>query len=210
MDVGSGYGAYDGPLRQMNHDIVGIDIEGTCARDCRTNLPEAEFCQARTEHLPFGAQSFDAALMIEVLEHVETPREALAEILRVLKGDGTLILTVPNRGFPFLTHGFRIGEHRYCNLFGIPLPGGTYLPGILLKHIWLARAYAAGEIRDALEDAGFVVDRIVFLMPAFEGGISNRLPPALVRMLRRFIDIFDFKESSWFGLSIAIQAHKRS
>lgn len=45
--------------------------------------------------LPFPAQQFDSVVCLEVLEYVWTAEEALAEISRVLKPNGTLILSTP-------------------------------------------------------------------------------------------------------------------
>jgi SAM-dependent methyltransferase len=45
--------------------------------------------------LPIGDRVLDAVLCTQVLEHVPNPREALAEISRVLKPGGKLFLTAP-------------------------------------------------------------------------------------------------------------------
>jgi SAM-dependent methyltransferase len=45
--------------------------------------------------MPFGDASFDCALCVEVLEHAEDPQLLLAEIGRVLKPQGRLLLSVP-------------------------------------------------------------------------------------------------------------------
>jgi SAM-dependent methyltransferase len=49
-----------------------------------------------SDGLPFPDASFDHVFCIEVLEHVPNPYGALAEIRRVLTGDGVLVLSVPN------------------------------------------------------------------------------------------------------------------
>jgi ubiquinone/menaquinone biosynthesis C-methylase UbiE len=45
--------------------------------------------------LPFADASFDTVLSTEVLEHVLTPREVLAEMARVLKPEDRLLISVP-------------------------------------------------------------------------------------------------------------------
>jgi len=45
--------------------------------------------------IPVAGGSYDAVMCIEVLEHIPHPKEALAELYRVLKPKGKLILTVP-------------------------------------------------------------------------------------------------------------------
>ncbi len=49
-----------------------------------------------SEGIPFPDASFDHVFCIEVLEHVPNPFGAIAEIRRVLKNDGVLVLSVPN------------------------------------------------------------------------------------------------------------------
>lgn len=45
--------------------------------------------------LPFCDHAFDAVAMLEVLEHLQRPSQALSEISRVLKPGGQLLLTIP-------------------------------------------------------------------------------------------------------------------
>jgi len=47
--------------------------------------------------LPLPDQSIDRILMIHTLEHAEQPRQLLREVWRVLKGQGHLLVIVPNR-----------------------------------------------------------------------------------------------------------------
>jgi len=47
------------------------------------------------ENLPFRDGTFDSALCVEVLEHVPDPSRVVAEIRRVLKIGGALLVTVP-------------------------------------------------------------------------------------------------------------------
>jgi len=61
--------------------------------------------RAAGEHLPFADGTFDLILSHEVLEHVADDRKAVAEVTRVLRPGGRAVLFVPNRGYPFETHG---------------------------------------------------------------------------------------------------------
>ena len=45
--------------------------------------------------MPFKSASFDTVVALEVLEHVRNPDACLAEIDRVLRPDGRVLLTVP-------------------------------------------------------------------------------------------------------------------
>lgn len=48
-----------------------------------------------TKKIDFETASFDYITMLAVVEHLDYPREALAECARILKSDGKLIMTTP-------------------------------------------------------------------------------------------------------------------
>ncbi len=52
-------------------------------------------CHQDIEAMDFGAETFDAVICLEVLEHVKNPVRAVAEVRRVLKPNGVLLLTTP-------------------------------------------------------------------------------------------------------------------
>lgn len=79
---------------------------------------------AAGENLPYRSETFDLVLSHEVLEHVSDDRQAVSEMVRSLKPGGRLVLFVPNRGYPFETHGiYWRGRYHFGN---IPLV--NYLP----------------------------------------------------------------------------------
>lgn len=57
---------------------------------------------ADAHFLPFGEQSFDCIMAIEVFEHLEFPETFVAESYRVLKSGGSFFVSVP---FMFHEHG---------------------------------------------------------------------------------------------------------
>jgi SAM-dependent methyltransferase len=61
--------------------------------------------------IPFPDASFDNALCAEVLEHVEDPAGLIAEMLRVLRPGGTLLVTVP---FSARVHHASYDFHRFA------------------------------------------------------------------------------------------------
>ena len=88
LDVGCGRKPYRSFASATRY--VGVDIDTPTTRA----LGVADvFYDGR--HLPFPDDSFDAVLCSQVFEHVFTPREFLAEILRVLRPGGRLVMTVP-------------------------------------------------------------------------------------------------------------------
>lgn len=110
LDVGCGRGEIVLHSALAGAEAVGIDHSKEAinlAKKAITRQPSE--IQARIQlfqgdvcHLPFSSQSFDRVFFLDVIEHL-TPQQAdlsLAEIYRVLKKDGRLVLhTTPNRFF---------------------------------------------------------------------------------------------------------------
>lgn len=83
LDIGCGKRPYRRFLAAKEY--VGVDSDPNVGPDAVADVPG----------LPFENESFDAVLCTEVLEHTPEPKEALADINRVLKPGGLLYLTVP-------------------------------------------------------------------------------------------------------------------
>lgn len=108
LDVGCGRRPFASLLEAHSDLSVGIEVdverygrrsnsaEGmiACSGTEQTgNLPDA---WASGLQLPFRDACFDTAVSFQVLEHVPQPARMLAEITRVLKPGGVLILTAPH------------------------------------------------------------------------------------------------------------------
>lgn len=92
LDVGCGLGPYARGLMAAGHAWMGAEIDpADCAGLARLGLPHRQV-DGRT--LPFADGSFEAAICIEVLEHIDEPRAFLREVSRV--APGRLIVSVPN------------------------------------------------------------------------------------------------------------------
>jgi len=75
-----------------NLKITGLDYYRKAIEFARRTKPQIKFVIADVHKLPFPNRSFDIVSAIETLEHVQNPHEALAEIKRVLKPGGFLII----------------------------------------------------------------------------------------------------------------------
>ncbi|TSA43999.1 class I SAM-dependent methyltransferase, partial [bacterium] len=78
-------------LATLNAEIIGIDPLNRAAP-----FKEMHAVDVNTHPLPFGDAHFDMVTMGCVLSHLSRPLKLLSEINRVLKPDGTFILSSPN------------------------------------------------------------------------------------------------------------------
>jgi SAM-dependent methyltransferase len=95
LDVGTGTGSNLRLLRELGfRSVVGLDPSADAARYCNMKglgpVEEGDVCKTR-----FADASFDLVLATDVLEHVEDDRQALAELHRVLRPGGWVLMTVP-------------------------------------------------------------------------------------------------------------------
>ena len=96
LDVGCGEGILLEKLvrRFPDREIEGIDLDPINIRICLEHGLKIK--QGGAYGLPYGDESFDVCLFIEVVEHLAEPLRALAELHRVLKKGGRLLVLFPN------------------------------------------------------------------------------------------------------------------
>ncbi len=104
LDAGCGLGRHLRFLaKQPNLRIVGIDKNTGALREALTsleNMPDAlskDFLvsEADINRLPFADKSFDCVICSEVLEHIPDHEAAIKELIRILKPEGTFVVSVP-------------------------------------------------------------------------------------------------------------------
>jgi SAM-dependent methyltransferase len=97
LDVGCGRGALLQEFRRRGWEVQGTELSEQAASYARQTLKiPVEIGSLETLHFP--ANHFDAVTLWHVLEHVVNPRALLAEINRILKPDGVLLVAAPNFG----------------------------------------------------------------------------------------------------------------
>ena len=101
LDVGCGAKPYEPLFRPYVTEYVGIEHEATFVKtQASLNERKPDFYYDG-KRLPFDDGSYDTILNAEVLEHTPHPCALVAEMARVLKDGGTLILAAP---FQFRLH----------------------------------------------------------------------------------------------------------
>jgi ubiquinone/menaquinone biosynthesis C-methylase UbiE len=105
LEVGCGSGRILRTIRAHDPDIAlaGIDLSASqidAARRAHGTL-DIDYRSGDGERLPYDDESFDFVIFLDYLEHIERPRESLAEMYRVLKPGGVLHFVCPAEGqFP--------------------------------------------------------------------------------------------------------------
>lgn len=97
IDIACGQGYALRLLKTKNPqtDVYGIDLSKQ-RLDALAEMIDGHFAVASVESIPFG-KKFKLALLLEVLEHVEVPRNRgfLKAIYELLEPDGLFLLSVP-------------------------------------------------------------------------------------------------------------------
>lgn len=153
LEAGCGNGANLGMLARFGlvsafepdaGDLERASRRGA-ARVCPGSLPDS---------VPFEGERFDVIAALDVLEHVDDDRAALAALAPKLADGGRLVITVP--ALPWLWSAHDESNHH-------------------------RRRYTRLSLRDALREAGFLVERITYFNTILF------LPVAIARTLgRRF------------------------
>ena len=112
LDVGCGNKPYQPIFAPHVTEYIGIEHAATFAETAaghRGTRPDLTYDGQR---IPFPDQSFDTVLNVQVLEHTPRPRLLIAEMARVLKPGGLLILSAP---FQFRLHEQPHDYYRYTS-----------------------------------------------------------------------------------------------
>ncbi len=155
LDCACGRGFYLNMFRFVGKArLVGLELEGDIIRKAQRNVGHLEditLTRGNIYRLPFPDGYFDAVILSEILEHVDDDVAGLREVYRVLRPGGVVAITVPNANYPFLWDPI---NKTLETLFGTHIQHGP-LAGIWANHV---RLYERGQLRDAVEQAAFIVE----------------------------------------------------
>ncbi|HZO97945.1 MAG TPA: methyltransferase domain-containing protein [Gaiellaceae bacterium] len=93
LDVGTGAGALALALAPFVREVVGIDVVPELLAEGRRRAPaNVELVEADAAALPFERASFDLVCTARTLHHLARPERVLAEMSRVLRPGGTMLV----------------------------------------------------------------------------------------------------------------------
>lgn len=98
LDLGCGVEPGAEALAAAGCTVIGADLSVEALRYAAVNRGSLQggFVASDATRLPFAAATFEAVICFELLEHMVKQDLLLAEIRRVLKSDGLLLLSTPN------------------------------------------------------------------------------------------------------------------
>ncbi len=137
LDMGCGTGGTLDRLREFAQP-VGLDLEPLALSLCRER-GHGNLVLASATALPFAEGTFDAAIALDVLEHIPDDKLAARELARALKPGGVAVVTVP--AYQSLWSGHDVA----------------------LMH---QRRYRAEEVRRLLEGAGLQIVQLSYTVSA--------------------------------------------
>ncbi len=188
LNVGCGTGGFNVMAERAGATTCGVDADPEAVAIAAARVRGRRLLCALAESLPFADQSFDIIYCFSTLEHVQDPRQAVHEMVRVLRPGGVLYLHAPNRWACFE------GHYKVFWVPGLPLwLGRVYLTlrGRPTAFLQTLRPLTLGQCRMLLENAGAQVART--LDGDANRPVGGRLWP-LVRLYYRVFGVRPYVE----------------
>ena len=129
LEIGCGWGARTPFVARFSSEAHAIEPNEDVLKDARKWLPGINFHHGKAQELPFADDHFDLVVAWTVLQHIpdESIETVAAQIQRVLRDDGTLLLFENTKVKKSKPPIWRRSEQRYEELFA-PMERKTSIP----------------------------------------------------------------------------------
>jgi len=99
LDVACGEGYGSAMLAEVGSRVVGVDISAETVAHARRRytIENLEFYEGRADAVPLSEGSVDLVVSFETIEHHDQHTNMMAEIRRVLRPGGLLIMSSPDK-----------------------------------------------------------------------------------------------------------------
>ena len=99
LEVGCGYGYLSYAMSKLGHNVTGIDISKNAIKFAKSNFGGNYIADSLENFNSKNNQKFDLIVATEVIEHLTNPTEFMSIGLKLLKNEGKIILTTPNKDY---------------------------------------------------------------------------------------------------------------
>jgi SAM-dependent methyltransferase len=100
LDAACGEGYGSAFLAEAAGKVIGVDVSASAISHARAKYgakPNLEYIEASVTAIPLPDASVDVVVSFETIEHLTEQEAMLAEFRRVLRPEGFLVLSAPNR-----------------------------------------------------------------------------------------------------------------
>ncbi len=93
LEIGCGAGVQAAAAARRGWSVVGVDLSPAMLREAANALADGLWVAASADALPFRPATFDATMMLGVLEYLPDPEGALQEIRATVRSGGHLVIS---------------------------------------------------------------------------------------------------------------------
>jgi ubiquinone/menaquinone biosynthesis C-methylase UbiE len=101
VDVACGEGYGSNLISKVAKKVIGVDIDGASIKKAikKYKSPNLSFCKGPVQKIPLADSIADVVVSFETIEHLVDHDTMLSEIKRILKPDGILIISTPDKKY---------------------------------------------------------------------------------------------------------------
>jgi 2-polyprenyl-3-methyl-5-hydroxy-6-metoxy-1,4-benzoquinol methylase len=169
LDIGCSFGGFLERAKRAGFLPYGVEVSGYSAKFCESkgiSVFNGNFLDSN-----FSENFFDVITMVEVIEHLEKPKEVFEKLYSILKPGGLLLLQTAN--FEGQQAKQEAEKYHY------------YLPG----HLYY---YSANNLQQILSSKGFTKHKVYY-------GVDFPLYAKLLKSRGYFTKLSDYRK--WFRIS---------
>jgi SAM-dependent methyltransferase len=214
LEVGCGAGQFIRGIKRDRPDLscFGVDISSSAITLAQSTYDGVTYAVSSENSLPHSDEMFDAVVIFDVLEHVVDPLAFLHEVRRVLAVGGRLYAFVPCEGDSFSLWHWLDRLHLKHDLTKLYAGHIHYFSRASLRELLVLAGFAVTKFRYSEHILGQIVGVLSFFgthraAQKRQGKQLNNeeyfatsavQQNYLVKVVKQFVNIFIFYESSLF------------
>lgn len=193
LDIGAGPGVFTAALVERAHGCWVVDLSFEMIALARRQLPpavaeRAAFAVGAIERLPFADEAFDTVVCIGVFQYLDAVSEAMAELARITRPGGQIVLSFPNGRSPLnRLHMAAIAATRW-GLAALARAGIDRRPSpsrLTFRHDLPNRTFSEQEVARRAASAGLRIESVTYHLLLFPFSVPGL--GALIRLWNRAV-----------------------